>query len=82
MGYPTFRPHLMFAIGQWCPWFTLTTMKKVKVSWKSHTSKGFFIRVKIEEDGFFKKYVVECTEELFDSIEKDTIIDVPVDALS
>ena len=56
-------------------------MKKLTVTWKSSTSKGFFIGSKELQDNFFLKYCIEVSEELYNSVEVGDEIDVPTRAL-
>ena len=58
-------------------------MKTVILTWKSSTQKGFWFGAKVENNGFYEKFVVEVTEEIFDTLpEIGAEIEVPAAALS
>ena len=57
-------------------------MQTVQITWKSSTSTGLWIGVKYPKGDFFVKSTIECTaQEVFDSLEVGTEVDVPRDVL-
>ena len=57
-------------------------METVVITWKSSTKTGLWIGVKYAKGDFFAKSVVECTtQEVFDSLEVGTEIELSRDVL-
>lgn len=56
-------------------------MKKVVIMWTSKTENGCYFGCSVEVKGFFVKYTVQCTEEIFETLDKGMEIEVPIGAL-